>query len=226
MKNIAQKTQKTQKTDSELKVRQRLLDSAEHFFAAHGFDGTSVRDITNHAGCNVAAVNYYFSGKENLYVEVFAWKMDMLRDVRVDGINQLMETGGRTVTLEQLLTVFAELFIQPMADRDAGGRLMKLWMREIIDHRLPGRMFMDQTVKPVFAAFTEAMLKVCPGLDAADAMLCIQSVIAQLKQVICAREMFPDTDGSEIGLDDMTEAVKHIVTFSAAGIRHYAKQRA
>ena len=222
MKNI---TQKTQKADSELKVRQRLLDSAEHFFAAQGFDGTSIRDITNRAGCNVAAVNYYFSGKENLYVEVFARNMDMLRDVRVDGINQLMKTGGQAVTLEQLLTVFAELFIQPMADRDAGSRLMKLWMREIIDRRLPGRMFMEQTVKPIFSVLTEAMLKVCPGLDAADAVLCIQSVVAQLKQVICAREMFPDTDGSEIGLDDMTEIVKHIVTFSAAGIRHYAKQR-
>lgn len=222
MKNIGQKTQKA---DSELKVRQRLLDSAEHFFAAHGFDGTSIRDITNRAGCNVAAVNYYFSGKENLYVEVFARNMDMLRDVRVDGIIQLMKTGGQTVTLEQLLTVFAELFIQPMADRDAGSRLMKLWMREIIDRRLSGRMFMEQTAKPIFSVFTEAMLKVCPGLDAADAVLCIQSVVAQLEQVVCAREMFPDADGSEIGLDDMAEAIKHIVTFSAVGIHHYAKQR-
>ena len=214
----------TQKADDELKVRQRLLDSAEHFFAAQGFDGTSIRDITNRAGCNVAAVNYYFSGKENLYVEVFARNMGMLRDVRVDGINQLMETGGQAVTLEQLLTVFAELFIQPIEDKDTGGHLMKLWMREIIDRRLPDQMFMEQTVKPIFSVFTEAMLKVCPGLDAADAMLCVQSVVAQLKQVICAREMFPDVDSSEIGLDDMTEVIKHIVTFSAVGIRHYAEQ--
>ena len=85
-------------------------------------------------------------------------------------------------------------------------------------------MFMEQTVKPIFSVFTGAMLKVCPGLDAADAMLCVQSVVAQLKQVICAREMFPDVDSSEIGLDDMTEVIKHIVTFSAVGIRHYAEQ--
>ena len=218
MKNI---TQKTDSANNEVKVRQRLLDSAEQCFAARGFDGTSVRDITTSADCNVAAVNYYFSGKENLYVEVFARNMDMLRDVRVNGINQLMAQAGDKITLEQLLTVFAELFIQPIADREAGSRLMQLWMREIIDHRLPGEMFMDQTVKPIFSVFTEAMLKACPQLNAGDAVMCIQSVIAQLKQVIFAREMFPDSGGGEIGLDDIAGVVKHIVTFSAAGIRHY-----
>ncbi len=227
MKNV---TQTTDSASSELKVRQRLLDSAEHFFATVGFDGTSVRDITTRAECNVASVNYYFSGKENLYIEVFARNMDMLRDVRVDGINKLMAAGGEAVTLEQLLTVFAELFIQPMTDRDSSSRLMKLWMREIIDPRLPSGMFMSQTVNPILSVLTEALLKVCPQLNAGDAVMCLHSVVAQLKHVVFAREMFPESapDSSngldEVELADMDRAIKHIVTFSAAGIRHYEKK--
>ncbi|MHC4996593.1 MAG: TetR family transcriptional regulator [Planctomycetota bacterium] len=36
----------------------RLLDAAEALFARKGYAATSVRDITQAAGCNVASVNY------------------------------------------------------------------------------------------------------------------------------------------------------------------------
>ncbi|GAG90788.1 unnamed protein product, partial [marine sediment metagenome] len=36
-------------------------------FAEKGFDGATVRDICFRVGANVAAVNYYFGGKESLY---------------------------------------------------------------------------------------------------------------------------------------------------------------
>lgn len=40
-------------------------------FACHGFGATSVREICEAAGVNVAAINYYFRSKEQLYHEVF-----------------------------------------------------------------------------------------------------------------------------------------------------------
>lgn len=40
-------------------------------FAGHGFSATSVREICETAGVNVAAINYYFRSKEQLYHEVF-----------------------------------------------------------------------------------------------------------------------------------------------------------
>ena len=49
--------------------RQRLLEVAEELFAHRGFDGTTVREICDRAGMNVAAVNYHFGDKETLFVE-------------------------------------------------------------------------------------------------------------------------------------------------------------
>src|SRR5688572_23935590 len=49
--------------------RQRLLESAEELFAQRGFDGTTVREICDRAGMNVAAINYHFGDKEALFVE-------------------------------------------------------------------------------------------------------------------------------------------------------------
>ena len=46
---------------------ERLLAAAVRIFADKGFAGASVRDIVEAAGANIAAVNYHFQGKENLY---------------------------------------------------------------------------------------------------------------------------------------------------------------
>ena len=45
----------------------RLLAAASEEFARHGYTSARVRQIVDAAKVNVAAVNYYFSGKEGLY---------------------------------------------------------------------------------------------------------------------------------------------------------------
>ncbi|ADY51877.1 transcriptional regulator, TetR family [Pseudopedobacter saltans DSM 12145] len=46
--------------------QKEILLVAEDLFAKNGFDGTSVRDIAQEAGINVAMINYYFGSKEGL----------------------------------------------------------------------------------------------------------------------------------------------------------------
>ena len=57
----------------------RILDAAEVLFAEKGFAGTSSRDITSSAGCNLASINYYFGGKDNLYKDVCKRRLNVLR---------------------------------------------------------------------------------------------------------------------------------------------------
>ena len=49
-------------------TRQRLIDAAGTIFAEKGYEAASVRDICTAAGANLAAVNYHFGGKRELYV--------------------------------------------------------------------------------------------------------------------------------------------------------------
>jgi AcrR family transcriptional regulator len=49
--------------------RQRLLEAAGEEFAEKGFKAATVKAITDRAGANIAAVNYYFRDKEGLYIE-------------------------------------------------------------------------------------------------------------------------------------------------------------
>jgi AcrR family transcriptional regulator len=45
----------------------RLIAAASEIFARHGYSGARVRQIAAAAQVNLAAVNYYFGGKEGLY---------------------------------------------------------------------------------------------------------------------------------------------------------------
>ena len=47
----------------------RLIEAAGEEFAGKGFDATRIRTICDRAGANIAAVNYHFGDKEQLYVE-------------------------------------------------------------------------------------------------------------------------------------------------------------
>ncbi len=49
----------------------QIIDIAERLFAERGFDGTSVRDIADEAGINVAMISYYFGSKEKLMEALF-----------------------------------------------------------------------------------------------------------------------------------------------------------
>ncbi|MEC0227399.1 TetR/AcrR family transcriptional regulator [Paenibacillus alba] len=55
----------------ELDMKMKILLAAKKLFAKNGYDATSVRQICEEAGANVALVSYYFGGKESVFREIF-----------------------------------------------------------------------------------------------------------------------------------------------------------
>jgi TetR/AcrR family transcriptional regulator, regulator of cefoperazone and chloramphenicol sensitivity len=62
-----------------VETRKRLIDAAESVFALRGFHDTKVAEICRLAKANIAAVNYHFGSKEELYVE--AWRHAFKRSI-------------------------------------------------------------------------------------------------------------------------------------------------
>lgn len=52
-------------------TKDKILDSARLLFSKYGFEGTSIRDIARESKVNLAAINYHFKSKENLYWEIY-----------------------------------------------------------------------------------------------------------------------------------------------------------
>jgi AcrR family transcriptional regulator len=57
----------------------QIVQVAEQLFAENGFEGTSVRDIAQEAGVNVAMISYYFGSKEKLLQAVFTHRIAATR---------------------------------------------------------------------------------------------------------------------------------------------------
>ena len=51
-------------------TKSRIIDAAEQLFMEHGFEATSLRSLTAAASVNLAAVNYHFGSKEELFQEI------------------------------------------------------------------------------------------------------------------------------------------------------------
>jgi Transcriptional regulator len=56
---------------AELPAHRQILDTARELFAARGFENATIRMISQKAGVNLAAVNYYFRTKGRLYEAVY-----------------------------------------------------------------------------------------------------------------------------------------------------------
>ncbi len=62
-----------------------ILKKAEQLFAEKGYDGTTVRDIAETAGVNLAMISYYFGSKEKLMESLFTERMSAMK-IRVEAL--------------------------------------------------------------------------------------------------------------------------------------------
>ncbi|MEJ7683139.1 MAG: TetR family transcriptional regulator [Segetibacter sp.] len=59
--------------------QKQIIETAERLFSARGFDGTSVRDIADDAGVNIAMISYYFGSKEKLMEALFEQRITNIK---------------------------------------------------------------------------------------------------------------------------------------------------
>lgn len=200
----------------------RLLAAAARLFADQGYAATSVRQITAAAGCNVASVNYHFGSKAALYQAVFERMIDELRTQRIEAVERTVDQAASQRDLEPLLRAFAEAFIRPLTDAPRGEVMVRLFMREMTDPKLPAGTFERRMIQPVREAMIAAMRKVEPAFDEADALLSLHSLVAQLVHVVQLRRVLGTGSAAEAPMMDVDRAVDHIIRFSAAGVRAVA----
>jgi AcrR family transcriptional regulator len=209
---------------TERSVQDRLVEAAEELFCQRGYNETSVREIAAIAGCNVAAVNYYFGGKDNLYLEVWRRRLAFMRETRLASIEKVMSAPTEP-QLEDLLRSYAISFIEPLIDGSPKSRFVNLMAREMIDPHLPRDLYLQEMVAPVLDALGKALLTICPWLNPGNVSLVIFSVVGQmLMHTVCVKEMFEQSDHPELSKINLDTIVDHVVRFSAAGIRGYANR--
>jgi len=202
---------------SKSQPRQVILDAAEKVFAEKGYAATSIRDITSEANCNLAAVNYYFHGKDKLYLEVLSRNLGAFREKLISSITTATDSESQSPTLELLLKVFAKAFLEPFVVGQQ--RLLQLVIHEMTDPRLPAGMFFREVIQPVETTLIKALKQLYPKIDDAGAQRYISSVVAQLIHIVHTQRISAERTKLQQPDFDLRRTIDYIVCFSAAGIR-------
>lgn len=199
-------------------THQRILEAAEGLFSEKGYEGTSIRDITAAADCNVAAVNYHFGGKDKLYIATFRRLLIDLRDRRISSMQRDM-TALDDPTLEYFLESFANAILEPLVESGRGRTLLSFFANEMMDSHLPPGMFFDEMIRPLIKVTNEGLHRAGPPLDPETALMCIMSIVGQLLHTLKALSFFTNPEGPQMIPANLSDHIRHIVQFSAGGIR-------
>lgn len=79
-----------------------LLQAADDVISIKGYDTTTLRDIANNAGVNIALISYYFGSKEKMMRELLHYKCYMLR-THIAQFFSTIQNGLPTMQLRELI---------------------------------------------------------------------------------------------------------------------------
>ncbi len=155
-----------------MKTREKILKSAWKLFAAEGFESVSVRDITQDADVNLAAVSYHFGGKSGLVQEVI---VEALVPMNKQRVRLLQAEGEKVGGVEHAdMSAIIRSFLRPVVSpEDYGGcsnMMARLMARYLIDrdYDVPAKV-MD-SFGDVYKIFGVAIGARCPGNDPKKAL--------------------------------------------------------
>jgi AcrR family transcriptional regulator len=118
-----------QRREAGQRTRVRLMDAALDLIAERGEEGVTLRELTDAAGANVAAVSYHFGSLGSLCEAAIEDALERYLDAQQDAVSAL----GPDATLEELAAAFARPMMHALS---AGGRdlaVMRIVARSGID---------------------------------------------------------------------------------------------
>lgn len=191
-------------------TRARILDAAEACFAERGFHTATLREITQLAEANVAAVNYHFGSKEALIEAVFERRLDALNRERLEALKTAM--AAPTSAACQLEAVLRAFILPAMAlthsPHGAGHRFMQLLMRAFAEPDHAVHAAMRKKYASVMRRFAQSLQTLLPQQSAEQ--------VRQQLDFLSGALTFTMADKR---LPDPAATARALVAFGVAGLR-------
>ncbi|MGH7782693.1 MAG: CerR family C-terminal domain-containing protein, partial [Candidatus Binatia bacterium] len=158
-----------------IRTETRLLEAAGEIFAEYGYRGTTVRQICEKAGANIAAVNYHFGDKEGLYMAV-------LRSVPDAHAEKYPRNAGlnSAATPEQKLRAYIQSLLHRVFDEGRPGWHTKIIAREMSGPTRALDTLLEEVARPLHQELACIIRELLDGGISNDAVrLCTLSIMSQ-----------------------------------------------
>ncbi len=207
-------------------TKSRILDAAEELFMEHGFEATSLRLITTAAGVNLAAVNYHFGSKEELFQAVLTRRLDPMNQDRLQLLTAYeADTAGKSgkgaLTCEQIISAMFIPALKLARDHEQGGKnFLRLLGRAYADPAPFIREFLSNQYAEMITRFRAAFGRALPHLPREEVSWRLHFVMGALSYTLAgtdALKMIAQFHPEEVNNDELL--LKRLAPFLAAGLR-------
>jgi AcrR family transcriptional regulator len=205
-------------------TRLSILESAERCFGERGFDGVSLRTITQIAGVDLALVNYHFGNKDNLLREVIARRARIVHEDRVRALEVARhEAGTQSPSIEAIVTAFLEPLLRRLITGDRGWRYYGNLASQL--DVLPKFIGLTSDVlDPTALHFINALRQALPKTPPQSIYWGYMFLIGSMVQVMSATGRIERLSHGLCGSDDIEGALRELVPFVSAGLRALGSQ--
>jgi len=196
-------------------TRARLLDAGARLFAERGFAPVTVRDICRRARANVAAVNYHFGGKHDLYTAVMQSAIQTMQ-----ATTEAARTAGEGQAPEERLRTYVRVFVERLMGLGHDTWIHQLMMRELADPTPALDMVVEQVLKPRMTYLCGTIGELI-GLAPDDLRVvrCAISVQSQFHTLVWNQVLPGPSSPPGTGARAFDAVADHIAQFSLAGAR-------
>lgn len=203
----------------------KILDAAENAFAAHGFEGASLREMVLAAQVNLATVYYYFGSKEGLMEAVLKRRFDPLRQQHLELILAFeQEARGKPIHVEKILEA---MLLPPLRLAASAShrnlQVGRLIGRLVLEPNTKAQAFLKNQYQDVRTKFREALRRSLPTLPLSDLLWRLEFIWGAMAYILSNPSNIKEkTDGAcdpvETGL-----LLTQMIRFFSAGFGVPAK---
>ena len=185
-------------------------------FAELGFHHTTVREICNRAGANIAAVNYHFGDKTGLYTEVVRQSM---RAAKLEAVRAAFDQNAPPA---EILRAVIKTRLESLRGLDLGDWHFRIFAHELAKPTPAMNVVVNEAIRPLYLRMCKliAVIVALPP-DHQKTRLCAQSIIGQILFYAFAAPVISRL-GPEVKMtrSQVDLIANHITEFSLAYLRN------
>ena len=199
-------------------AKERLLEKAEELFAEKGYHAVTVREITAAANCNMGAVNYYFTSKKQLYMEVFHSRW-VPRELKMYESFKQSLVSPDSLSPESVIQSLAVAYLEAPLTAEELSTHRRLIVMEINNPTEVFEYAADNTLRPLFKCVQEHLAPFLPDhLDEESLTLDILGIFGMLLYFNYSRPMVSRLTGKGYDAAFKSRLINHLVQFSLDGL--------
>jgi len=208
-------------------AKRRLLDSAELLFAEHGFETVSVRDITQHAKANVAAINYHFGTREGLIALVVARYLTPVNEERLTRLETLeRKWSGKAVPVEEVIDALVRPLVGVVRKSELSERLFCMLLGRIFAMQgasLPAAI--EEQARHLSERFTRVLGKSLVAVSPEEVVWRSHFVVGAMIHMLVHQDLPQRPGNGAAGAPTLEARLARFIRFASAGMREGLEQQ-